>query len=800
MSRFAKFRNKTLSPATLVFLVTLSVSSVFLLSKARTSTSSGTANSHVTRAEGRNTQNRISCCGGEEGEQKPHLLAGSYYKVTDGFSAKLLLNNKGPVPIEVQPTLFSLNGQRFDLPTVTAEANNHQFIDFRDWAALAGPQFSEGSIQVFHRGKDLVLGVQIYLTDETHSLSFDEKLTELGKGSTRLEGVWWLPSPKGEGSLVVSNTTDSSLCAVTKVQGESPRKEAGLAIELSPHETRVIDIKTGILQREHGAMSQFGSISIEHNGAAGAVLARAMAFESMSGYSLPVQFSNPAGAKSNNLQGAGLRLSDVRGDRLSAKVVLHNASAAEMIVNGRVPYATKDGSTGELYLPQQQLPAGDTKVMDVSQLLTIQGVRSNSVSSAGLELQHTGDLGSLITSVFSVSDSGNQVFRMPIWDVAAQRSATGGYPWYVEGDSSTVVYIKNTTDTQRKFRLYLMYEGGAYLYPLTTVAPHQTHTIDMRSLRDDQVPDASGNTIPLVITRGQIQWSMTGGEDRVLIGRSEQVDLRKSISSNYSCINCCGNSFYDGWVDPLFATGFEGDQMQFWAMQQDANCYGQPFQPYVANAAFSSFAPSICDSTFGGLTTHVGLGETSIEGGWTADAWFMGVNEHCEYTPQNVLRDALCEVLEGPHHVRVVTDIQGPPASCPTTGVYVRQLTVQVVNIYDGNVADFFSVSESLSSISNNSCGTGQPQGSICAPADTGGQFTDVMTVTQNVCNPPFNRNDGCGYTLTSDWSWCNLLGPTTIRSIWTYNGETRSNVIRVNGQTQYASGTYLYGSGSPTP
>lgn len=665
MSRFAKFRNRILSPATLVFLVTLSVSSVLLLSKARTSTSSGAANSQVTRAEGRNTQSRISCCGGEEGDQKPHLLAGSYYKVTDGFSAKLLLNNKGPIPIEVQPSLFSLDGQRFDLPAVTAEANNHQFVDLRDWVALAGHRFREGSIQVFHRGKDLVLGVQIYLTDEIHSLSFDEKLTELGKGSTRLEGVWWLPSPKGEVSLVVSNTTDSSARAVATIRAKSPRKEASLTIDLAPHETRVVDVESDILQRDRGAMPRFGSISITHNGAPGAMVARAMAFETNLGYSLPVQFSNPAAAKSNNLQGAGLRFADARNDRLSAKLVLHNASQAEMMVSGRVPYTTTDGATGELYLPQEQLSAGESEVVDISHLLTLHGARRNDVSSAGLELQHTGELGALITASFSVSYSGNQVFRMPLWDVAAQRSATGGYPWYVEGDSSTVVYIKNTTDTQRKFRLYLMYEGGAYLYPLTTVAPHQTHTIDMRSLRDDQVPDASGNTIPLVITRGQIQWSMTGGEDRVLIGRSEQVDLRKSISSNYSCINCCGNSFYDGWVDPLFATGFEGDQMQFWAMQQDMNCYGQTFLPYVANAGFSSVADPICDPTFTGWTTLGIPGDTSVNGSWTADSWFMGVNEHCEYTPQEIIRDALCAVAPA-----VTYKTASIPGSQDTFGIF----------------------------------------------------------------------------------------------------------------------------------
>jgi hypothetical protein len=645
MRRFAKFRNRVLSPPTLVLLLTLSVGSVLLLSKTPTSTSSGTADSQVTRAEGRSTQ--PGCCGDEEGEQKPHLLAGSYYKVTDGFSAQLLLNNKGPAPIEVQPTLFSLNGQRFELPIVTAEANNHQFIDFRDWVALAGAQFSEGSLQVLYRGKDLELGVQIHLTNEIHSLSFEEKLTELGKGSTRLEGVWWLPSPKGEVSLVVSNTTESSLATVAKIQGESPRKHGNLTIDLAPHETRVVDIRTGILQREHGAMSRFGSISIEHNGTAGAVVARAMAAERNLGYSLPVQFSSPAAAKSNNLQGAGLRLADVRADRLSAKVVLHNASQAEMIVTGRVPYTTTTGAAGELHLPQEQLSAGQTEVIDVTQLLRIQGVRRNDVSSASLELQHTGDLGALITSCFSVTDSGNQVFRVPIWDVAAQRSATGGYPWYIAGDSSTVIYIKNVTDQTQNYRMYLKLTGGDYVFPLTTVAPHQTTVIDVRKLRDTQAPDVNGRTIPREETRGQVQWSSTGGVDRVLIGRSEQVDLVRGISSNYACQNCCPNNFYDGWLTPAQSTGFQGEQLQFIAMQQDMNCYGQVYPPYqVGTPSFTSSNLSICNPDWNtGTTTGVGPGESSIFASWTADGWFFGPFGVCDYTPADVLRDALCSVV-----------------------------------------------------------------------------------------------------------------------------------------------------------
>lgn len=444
-----------------------------------------------------------------------------------------------------------MSGERFDVPPITVEANSHRFEDFGDWATIAGDQFREGSIQVFHRGKDLVLGTQIYLTDEIHSLSFEEKLTEMGKpGSSRLEGVWWLPSPRGAVKLVLSNTTDTVLSVSTTIRGQSPGKEAGTTVDLAGHETKVLDVERDLLARVRGAMSSFGAISVEHNGAPGALLARGMALDAALGYSLPIQFTDPMTAKSTNLQGAGLRIGKAGKESLAPMVVVHNAGQTTTLLRGRVPYTTTDGTNGEIILPQIELSPRETELINKAPYVRAQGV-ANDGSVAGLEFEYTGELGSVITSAFSVSRGGNQVFRVPLWDIAAQRSATGGYPWSIEGDSSTVLYIKNVTDEMQSYRMYLKSTRGDYVFPKTTVAPHQTSVIHIRELRDKQVPDVNGQIIPLGETRGQVQWSLTGGVDKVLIGRSEQVDLVSGISSNYACQNCCGNSFYDGWITPV---------------------------------------------------------------------------------------------------------------------------------------------------------------------------------------------------------------------------------------------------------
>ena len=40
--------------------------------------------------------------------------------------------------------------------------------------------------------------------------------------------------------------------------------------------------------------------------------------------------------------------------------------------------------------------------------------------------------------------------------------------------------------------------------------------------------------------------------------------------TNYSCVNCCGNSFYDGWLTPGSTFGFAGDEME-----NNSNAAGQ---------------------------------------------------------------------------------------------------------------------------------------------------------------------------------------------------------------------------------
>src|ERR1041385_5435907 len=139
-----------------------------------------------------------------------------------------------------------------------------------------------------------------------------------------------------------------------------------------------------------------------------------------------------------------------------------------------------------------------------------------------------------------------------------------------------------------------------------------------------------------------------------------------------------------------------------------------------------------------------------------------------------------------PHHVQVVKDKQGVVCA---GGIQIRQITVQIVDASNKKITTSTSVSETYSNLTTNTCHNGNPVPSSCAPTQRG-TFIDSMAVTQTLCNSTIDPSSGCGYTLTSTWSVCS---GSPQPDVWTYNGETRSNLIKVNNSTQFAKGTYLY-------
>ena len=559
------------------------------------------------------------CCGDID-KDKPHYLAASYYNVGNNLVATLMLNNKGPDPVEVKPTLFSLSGERLEAAPVIVPGKSFLNIDLRDLGALPGTSYQEGSLQLFHLGADLVIGAQLYLVDEQHSLSFDEKLVEFQTTrSTQLEGVWWLPSRNPSVKLLLSNTSGLELTANVMVNAGTPHVET-VDVTLLPHETRVIKVEREQPGNGPVLRDDVGSASIHHSGEKGSLLARALIADENSGYSFSAQFYSPLRGKSSGYQGVGLRLATATGEELTPVVVARNVGNETTYLTGRLPYTKADGSTGVVQLPKVKLEAGEAASVDVARTIRTK-VKSQQITAASLEFDYTTAPGSVMMTAQSVSDSGNQVFRVPMWDVPAQRNGTGGYPWFIDGSSSTFVYIKNVADTDQNYTFSLTYEGGDYSTGVKSVKAGQTAVYDLRAMRDNQVKDERGRAIPLDANRGKITWSVRGPKPLALLGRSEQVDLVKGISSSYACFMCCPNTFGWSYLDPGEFFMKVSDTRFMRGVEVDYDCYGSELPPYFFGDIWSIYNVNVATVSGSGSSadmTAVSNGTTEVKATWTA--------------------------------------------------------------------------------------------------------------------------------------------------------------------------------------
>jgi hypothetical protein len=539
-----------------------------------------------------------------------HVLAATYYSLQDGLAATLMLSNQGPHPMDIKIVLFNLGGERFDVPAVTVAPNTVQSFELTDWVQSADDSFREGSVQVSYIGAEMELGGVLKLVDIKRSLIFDEELSEpaMGFASSRLEGVWWLRSPTAELRVAIANTTDMSVTVEVALRGKQGKEMRPEPLSLGAHQTRLLD-SAELFGSKRNGLPTIGGISIRHSGAKGAVIARGLIQEPSTGFSNVVEFYDPQSVKSAKLTGAGLRIGQIGGEKLEQIAIARNVGDQSTTLKGRVHYSLQDGKTGVLDIPELTLAPGDTDVVRVADLIRSGGLES--ISAAGLDFEYSSAPGSVVMAALSVGSDGNQVFRVPLVDAAAQMSSTGQYPWVIDNDISTFVYITNATDQEQQYTMSISFDGGFYNLGIKTLAPGQTTAFDLRKLRDEKIPDAVGKPLPLNASHGQVHWSLRGAHEHDLIGRVEQVDVGRGMSMTSACGTCCQDDTNDAWVDGygLVPIGF-AFQARSW--EEDRNCYGTVLPAYETT---SYWWWTIDDGSVGSVSDGY---VTANNSGWTA--------------------------------------------------------------------------------------------------------------------------------------------------------------------------------------
>ncbi|HYE72526.1 MAG TPA: hypothetical protein VEF04_04310, partial [Blastocatellia bacterium] len=539
-------------------------------------------------------------------------MIGTYYTTEDQFRSMLILNNKGPHVISVTPTLHGKNGQTFTAPQVLVNSESSLQVDLNELAASAGVAFRSGSFEFTYEGKLLEVGGGLQIINADKRLIFDEQLLEPGMkfSSSQLEAVYAIPFDSARVEVIMTNTSAQPLSVNGDATFIGANGHHPIHGQLKAYETQVVSLPFGLIKN-----ASAGAISLTHNGGTGALLALIHLQDDERGYSETVNFVDPTRGRTSQLQGAGLRLGNINNDVLRPVIAVRNLGDSTTTVAASVPYAKQNGNTGKISLPQASLAPGEFKLLDTS---TVQ-LRQNDFATAGLEIEYTGTPGSVIAMASSISASGNHVFAVPLKDPQGGLSSTGGYPWFINGSASTVVFIKNTTNEAQQFHMDVIYPGGRWGSNLKTLGPGQTFALDVRKVRDEQQEGSEGNTIPLEASAGHVYWSIYGTADKRLIGRAQTIDTANGLASTYECQCPCTSSYAQCRLLPPSVIGFPGDTTQFLAQQRDQNCHGTLGSWYNVTATnFWSTNTSVATINSSGYATAVAPGSTTLYGSLNA--------------------------------------------------------------------------------------------------------------------------------------------------------------------------------------
>jgi len=68
-------------------------------------------------------------------------------------------------------------------------------------------------------------------------------------------------------------------------------------------------------------------------------------------------------------------------------------------------------------------------------------------------------------------------------------AGSGGNPWHLDDDTESILFLTNESDQPVRMGFVLTANDVHYYLTRLRLAPHETRVIDIRKLRDAQVPD-----------------------------------------------------------------------------------------------------------------------------------------------------------------------------------------------------------------------------------------------------------------------------------------------------------------------
>ncbi len=192
------------------------------------------------------------------------------------------------------------------------------------------------------------------------------------------------------------------------------------------------------------------------------------------------------------------------------------------------------------------------------------------------------------------------------------------FAWRLENGATTVVTLANpSADEELAFHLHLFFDGGVYTWGgAETLRPGEVRHIDIRQLRDQQIPGQDGTLLPAEATGGQAKVVVrsSAGQFGKIIGQAIQIGAQGEMTSSLGCAVCPPDPSYVA-LSPLSFTGNVGTSQQIypWIHWSDGSSFINT-NPYAIDwYPNNSSIADVSEAWYNFQVQFQGPGTTSID-------------------------------------------------------------------------------------------------------------------------------------------------------------------------------------------
>jgi len=563
-------------------------------------------------------------------------------ELPEAQGGEIVFNSRSPKAMEVTPTFYKLNGTNVVGNPVLVQSAEIRYVDFKKLIP-AGHRGEEdwGGLSLSYQGVNREMWAQFRLLGINGGGNADEFFIVKDEPRSDIqEAAWWMPR-RSTAVVALGNVTDSTTGA-TVTFGDGDAR----TVSLPPHATEIIRHK-----KEKGEETE--SVKINITGQPGSVIPTGIIESKDGSFNSVIRFYDTKGAKQPNLFANGLRLAGV-----TPHMVLKNTSSSA--VTAQPKFITPGGVAAAEPVTLPEVSLGPNEITEVDLSALSQAVSSrHDLDVVSVQVINSGGPGSLIGSLYGINDGTGVSYDTPLRDSGPVRAMTGSYPWKITNDFTTVAYVTNISDRQAEFITEINYQGGKLILTPRKLQPGETAAFDLRKIRDTQMEDSAGHTLPKDVSLGQFKWAVRGatGGKLVLIGRAEMVSLSRQISTSYSCNDPCPPT-YSADINPFPPPVVVTDATSTSIWETAYYDSGYSLGPYSIGASWTLDAEvGTLDPTDGHTTTFTGAtpGTATLDG-------FVGAQEMYTWDGLECLDDynTYDEGDEAPAEVK-------PSISGPTT-------------------------------------------------------------------------------------------------------------------------------------